>query len=153
MNFQEIYQDVPAPHIPQKLPVELSKALFDTEIIKLIANANNAMGAYRGFLVNTINPMLLISPLVSQEAVLSSKLEGTHATIEDFINYDAGNRVPVPKDEMQEVMNYRTALFYALESKRKKLRHTEQIRSAEASSFVQRHSAPANHCEPSSACL
>ncbi len=115
MNFEEIYKNVPAPHIPQKLPVELSKALFDTEIIKLIANANNAMGAYRGFLVNTINPMLLISPLVSQEAVLSSKLEGTHATIEDFINYDAGNRVPVPKDEMQEVMNYRTALFYALD--------------------------------------
>lgn len=59
--------------------------------------------------------MLLISPLVSQEAVLSSKLEGTHATIEDFINYDAGNEVPVPKDEMKEVMNYRTALFFALD--------------------------------------
>ena len=69
------------------------------EIIKLISKANNAMGAYRGFLINTINPMLLISPLVSQEAVLSSKLEGTHATIEDFINYDAGNEVSVSKDE------------------------------------------------------
>ncbi len=42
--------------------------------------------------------MLLIAPLMSQEAVLSSKLEGTHATIEDFINYDAGNAVPVFKD-------------------------------------------------------
>lgn len=72
------------------------------------------MGAYRGFLVNTINPMLLISPLVSQEAVLSSKLEGTHATIADFINYDAGNEVSIPKDEMQEVMNYRSieVLFF-----------------------------------------
>lgn len=73
------------------------------------------MGADRGFLVNTINPMLLISPLVSQEAVLSSKLEGIHATIADFINYDAGNEVSIPKDEMQEVMNYRSALFYALD--------------------------------------
>ena len=52
---------------------------------------------------------------MSQEAVLSSKLEGTHATIEDFINYDAGNEVHVSKDEMQEVMNYRSALFYALD--------------------------------------
>lgn len=115
MNFEEIYKKVPKPHIPQKLPVELSGALFDCEIIKLISKANNAMGAYRGFLINTINPMLLISPLVSQEAVLSSKLEGTHATIEDFINYDAGNEVSVSKDEMQEIMNYRSALFYALE--------------------------------------
>lgn len=115
MNFEEIYKNVPKPHIPEKLPVELSSALYDCEIIKLISRANNAMGAYRGFLINTINPMLLISPLVSQEAVLSSKLEGTHATIKDFINYDAGNEVPVSKDEMQEVMNYRNALFYALE--------------------------------------
>lgn len=115
MNFEEKYTNVPEPHIPRKLPVELASVLFDTDIIKLISKANNAMGAYKGFLVNTINPMLLISPLVSQEAVLSSKLEGTHATIEDFINYDAGNEVSIPKDEMQEVMNYRTALFYALD--------------------------------------
>jgi len=115
MLFEEIYKKVPEPYVPKKLPVELSTVLFDCEIIKLISKANNAMGAYRGFLMNTINPMLLISPLVSQEAVLSSKLEGTHATIEDFINYDAGNEVSVSKDEMQEIMNYRSALFYALE--------------------------------------
>lgn len=114
MNFEEIFLNVPKPHIPEKLPIELSKLLYDCEIIKLISKANNAMGAYRGFLINTINPMLLISPLVSQEAVLSSKLEGTHATIEDFINYDAGNEVSVSKDEMQEVMNYRSALYFAL---------------------------------------
>ena len=114
MNFEEIFLNVPKPHIPEKLPIELSKSLYDCEISKLISKANNAMGAYRGFLINTINPMLLISPLVSQEAVLSSKLEGTHATIEDFINYDAGNEVSVSKDEMQEVMNYRSALYFAL---------------------------------------
>lgn len=115
MNFEEIYKNVPKPHIPEKLPVELSSILYDCEIIKLISKANNAIGVYRGFLINTINPMLLISPLVSQEAVLSSKLEGTHATIEDFINYDAGNEVSISKDEMQEIMNYRSALFYALD--------------------------------------
>lgn len=114
MNFEEIFLNVPKPHIPEKLPIELSKSLYDCEIIKLISKANNAMGAYRGFLINTINPMLLISSLVSQEAVLSSKLEGTHATIEDFINYDAGNEVSVSKDEMQEVVNYRSALYFAL---------------------------------------
>ena len=115
MNYEEIYSTVPKPHIPKKLPIELSDILYDCEIIKLISQANNALGAYKGFLLNTINPMLLISPLVSQEAVLSSKLEGTHATIEDFINYDAGNAVSVSKDEMQEIINYRSALFFALE--------------------------------------
>lgn len=116
MNFEEIYNNVPKPHIPEKLPVEVATSLYDPEMIKLISKANNAMGAYRGFLINTINPMLLISPLVSQEAVISSKLEGTHATIEDFVNYDAGNEVAVSKDEMQEVINYRSALYYALDN-------------------------------------
>ena len=70
MIFEEIYKKVPEPHIPEKLPIELSATLFDKEMIKLISKANNAMGAYKCFLMNTINPMLLISPLVSQEAVL-----------------------------------------------------------------------------------
>lgn len=49
MNFEEIFLNVPKPHIPEKLPIELSKSLYDCEIIKLISKANNAMGAYRGF--------------------------------------------------------------------------------------------------------
>lgn len=126
MKYEEIYKNVPKPHIPEKLPIEFSTAIYDREIISLISKANNAMGAYRGFLINTINPMLLIAPLTSQEAVLSSKLEGTHATIEDFINYDAGNEVPVSKDEMQEVMNYRNALFYALDKMARMSDDTEE---------------------------
>lgn len=76
MNFEDIYQKVPEPHIPEKLPLELNTILFDKDIIRLISKANNALGAYRGFLINTINPMLLISPLVSQEAVLSLLFTG-----------------------------------------------------------------------------
>ena len=60
--------------------------------------------------------MLLISPLLSQEAVLSSKLEGTHATLEDLLNYEAGNKVDIERDELHEIINYRKALFYALEN-------------------------------------
>ena len=55
--------------------------------------------------------MLLISPLLSQEAVLSSKLEGTHATLEDLLNYEAGNKVDIERDELHEIINYRKALF------------------------------------------
>ena len=51
------------------------------------------MGIYKGFLSNTPNPILLISPLLIQKAVLSSKIEGTHATLEDFLNYEAGNKM------------------------------------------------------------
>lgn len=113
-SVDKILQQAPAPHIPDKLPIDLTRIISDPEVIKLIGQSNNALGAYKGFLLNTANPMLLISPLITQEAVLSSKLEGTHATIDDFLNYDAGNDVPIAKDEMHEVANYREALFIAL---------------------------------------
>lgn len=114
MNYKNHFFNIPAPHTPMKLPVDLTHIVNDLELISLMSKASNAMGAYRGFLLNTINPMLLISPLVSQEAVLSSKLEGTHATIDDFINFDAGNDVAIDKDEMQEIINYRSSLYYAI---------------------------------------
>lgn len=115
MNIEDILKTAPNPHVPEKLPINLQKVITSPDVISLIGKANNALGAYKGFLYNTTNPALLLSPLISQEAVLSSKLEGTHATLEDFINFDAGNSVPIEKDEMHEVMNYRKALFFAVD--------------------------------------
>lgn len=113
---EEALQTAPKPHIPDRLPFDLCDILIKPEVIKLMSKACMAMGTYKGFLINTPNPMLLISPLISQEAVLSSKLEGTHATLEDLLNFDAGNSTPIEQDEMAEIQNYRDALYYALEN-------------------------------------
>ncbi|MEY8735836.1 Fic family protein [Lactobacillus sp. AN1001] len=110
------FKNIPKPHLPQKLPFDYTSIYTDPQIIKLVTNANVAIGTYEGFLESIINPMLLISPLLSQEAVLSSKLEGTHATLEDLLNYEAGNNVGIERDELHEIINYRKALFYALEN-------------------------------------
>jgi Fic family protein len=58
------------------------------------------------------NPELLLSPLTTQEAVLSSKIEGTQASLSDVLKFEAGEP---PKDEarqldIQEILNYRKAL-------------------------------------------
>lgn len=115
INKTELIMSAPKPHIPEKLPVNLSSVFLDQDIIRLMSKANHAVGAYRGFLINTVNPMLLISPITTQEALLSSKLEGTHATIEDVINFEAGNETDIKQDDMQEILNYREALYYSLE--------------------------------------
>ena len=108
--------ETPKPYIPEKLPLKNTSFFCCKEFIQLLSKANNAIGAYNGFLSNTPNPLLLISPLLTQEAVLSSKLEGTHATFEDLLNHDAGNPVDIEKDELDEIINYRSALFYALKN-------------------------------------
>lgn len=107
----------PDPFLPNKLPLDdLNDFILKPDIIDKMIEASNAMGIYKGFLYNTPNPMLLISPLLIQESVLSSKLEGTHATLEDFLNFEAGNDTPIEKDEMTEIANYRTALYDALDT-------------------------------------
>ena len=91
INFNDI--NIPKPYIPEELPINLDGILLNREMFNLITTASNEMGIYKGFLSNTPNPILLISPLLIQEAVLSSKIEGTHATLEDFLNYEAGNKM------------------------------------------------------------
>ena len=91
INFNDI--NIPKPYIPEELPINLDSVLLNREMFDLITTASNEMGIYKGFLSNTPNPILLISPLLIQEAVLSSKIEGTHATLEDFLNYEAGNKM------------------------------------------------------------
>ena len=109
----KLIENAPKPYLPEKLPLD-QEQFVTLNILKLSSKAESELGKYSGFLLNLINPMLLISPLVTQEAVLSSKLEGTHATLEDLLNYQAGNKVHVETDELEEIFNYREALFYAL---------------------------------------
>ncbi|MGP1598398.1 Fic family protein [Peptoanaerobacter stomatis] len=113
--MNNIFDNAPSPFIPNKLPIDIS-TIIDIDIIDLLSQASMEMGTYSGLLKNTINPMLLISPLLIQETISSSALEGTHATIEDFYNYEAGNKVDIEKDEMTEIGNYRKALYYAIDS-------------------------------------
>ena len=108
-----LIENAPKPYLPEKLPLD-QEQFATLNILKLSSKAESELGKYSGFLLNLINPMLLISPLVTQEAVLSSKLEGTHATLEDLLNYQAGNKVDVEADELKEIFNYRESLFYAL---------------------------------------
>lgn len=112
-----LFESAPKPFLPEKLPIEnLDKILMNEETINLMIRSSNKMGTYDGFLRTAVNPMLLISPLLTQESVLSSKLEGTHATLEDFLNFEAGNETSIEPDEMAEIANYRAALSYALEN-------------------------------------
>lgn len=108
-------QSAPSPYEPPFLPLNTFN-LLTPELIKLSSKANMSLGEYKGFLVNTPNPNLLLSPITTQEAVLSSKLEGTHATLEDILNHEAGNQTSIQEDELKEILNYRTALKYAVDT-------------------------------------
>ncbi|MCP5518639.1 MAG: Fic family protein [Verrucomicrobiales bacterium] len=58
------------------------------------------------------NPTVLLSPITTQEAVLSSKIEGTQADLEDVLKFEAGEppAEPARREDIHEIVNYRKAL-------------------------------------------
>jgi len=103
---------MPTPLVPQELPL----TDIDWEpLIPLIGQANRALAHYDGVLHGVPNPEVLLSPLTTQEAVLSSKMEGTQATLGEVLKFEAGEE---PEQEsrqldIREIINYRQALRLA----------------------------------------
>jgi hypothetical protein len=52
--------------------------------VSLIGQANAALARYDGILLGMVNPQVLLSPLTTREAVLSSRIEGTQASLGRF---------------------------------------------------------------------
>ena len=106
----------PVPYVPEPLP----PAGIDREShIPQIASANRALARYDGILQAVPNPGILLSPLLTQEAVLSSRIEGTRASLEDVLRFEANPREPVSDAalaDIQEIINYREALRAAADA-------------------------------------
>jgi Fic family protein len=97
------------PTIPQKLPI---KDVNWEQLIPLIGRANRSIAYYDGVLHGVPNPAVLLAPLTTQDAVLSSSIEGTQASLGEVLKYEAGEE-PVQesrRQDIQEILNYRKAL-------------------------------------------
>lgn len=83
-------------------------------LIPLIGKANACLARYDGLLSAIPNASVLLSPLTTQEAVLSSKIEGTHVTMGEVLELEAGGDptgITQPKrDDVEEIVNYRKAM-------------------------------------------
>jgi Fic family protein len=83
-------------------------------LLPLIGPANAAVARYEGVLHGIPNPNVLLSPLTAQEAVLSSRIEGTQATLGEVLEFEAQGELfdeSTPKKaDIREVLNYRAAL-------------------------------------------
>lgn len=103
------------PYKPKHLPLDC----IDWEShVTLIGQANAALARFDGAMQTIINPHVLLSPLTTQEAVLSSRIEGTQASMEDVLEYQAEPKKPIDQNkqtEIQEIINYQKAMNSAVE--------------------------------------
>jgi Fic family protein len=83
-------------------------------LLPLIGPANAAIARYAGLLQGIPSPNVLLSPMIVQEAVLSSRIEGTQATMGEVLELEAEggpiDESTPKKADIREVLNYRAAL-------------------------------------------
>jgi len=105
------------PYIPIEFP---PKDLILEPFIKKIGEANRGVALFDGILRALPNPDILLAPLTTNEAVLSSRIEGTQTTFEDVLKEEAGitpkNISQSLKEDLKEVLNYKKALIYGSEA-------------------------------------
>jgi Fic family protein len=97
------------PAIAEDLPI---KTLDWAALVPVLGEANRAVARFDGMLTHLKNPSLLRTPLTTREAVLSSKIEGTVATLSDVLRYEAGDEQESERKrlDIEEIVNYRLAL-------------------------------------------
>lgn len=83
---------------------------YDDELIDLLTIANNVLGRLDGISINLPDRDLFISMYVEKEAVVSSQIEGTQASLSDVLQKDASK-----VKETEEIVNYVHALNYGVE--------------------------------------
>lgn len=102
--------------VPHPLAPELS---WGGPLVRLLGEAERALGELNGVGRRLPNPYLFTRPFVNREAVLSSRIEGTQASLSDLYALEAG--VPLfpeleAREDAHEVQNYVRALEHGLSS-------------------------------------
>lgn len=78
---------------------------------RLLADAEASLGRLAGVGQSVPNPHLLIRPYLLREALASTRIEGTRATMAELFEADAGGS---PNADVEEVINYVDALEWGL---------------------------------------
>lgn len=93
--------------VPNPLPPKLE---WTPVLTRALSDADRLIGQLAGEGGQLPNPHVLIRPFVRREAVLSSRIEGTRATLGELLAAEAGATVERSPDDLREVANYVKAL-------------------------------------------
>ncbi|MCD7747372.1 MAG: Fic family protein [Firmicutes bacterium] len=97
---------VPSP-LPPSPPLNLSD-----DAISLLVKANSKLAALESLSTHIPNIELFVSMYVRKEALMSSQIEGTQATLEDIFDPTLDANV---NSDVEDVVNYVKAVNYAIE--------------------------------------
>ncbi len=99
--------------IPAKLPPN-PPIKMDDELWALLSNADRSLGRLDGATEALPDPDLFVLMYVRKEAVLSSQIEGTQASLADVLEAEADALGLNPLSDVDEVINYVAAMNHGL---------------------------------------
>lgn len=102
--------------IPKNLPPTLK---IGSELLGALSAADRAVGQLGGITRAMPNPRLLIRSFIGREAVLSSRIEGTQASLSDLFLFEMTPVVEERVPDVREVANYIRALDHGLDRLRR----------------------------------
>lgn len=97
--------------VPDPLPPAIE---WTSSLVQALSAADRAIGQLAGVGRTLANPHLLIRPFLQKEAVLSSRIEGTRASLPDLLLFDVQPASASELSDVREVQNYVTALEQGL---------------------------------------
>jgi Fic family protein len=100
--------------LPKPLPPDPEIAI-DTEMQHWLSDADRALGRLDGSIQTLPNPNLFVMMYTRREAVLSSQIEGTQASISDLLKAEADLFNLRPSRDVGEVRNYVAAMNLGLQ--------------------------------------
>lgn len=102
-----------AAFVPAPLPPEI---VYDPGLVLALSRADAALSELAGLGRRLPNPHLLIAPYTRREAVLSSRIEGTRASLSDLLLNEVNDPDSRRDDaDLREVRNYVRALEYGIQ--------------------------------------
>lgn len=87
---------------------------YDAAIVLQLSRADVAVSELSGLGRHLPNPHLLIAPYIRREAVLSSRIEGTRASLSDLLLHEADMSNGSGSPDVREVQNYVLALEHGI---------------------------------------
>ena len=97
--------------VPHALPPPIE---WSAELAAALSKADRAVGRLAGEGRRLPNPHVLIRPFIRKEAELSSRIEGTQATLGELLAAEAGAVVERSPADLLEVGNYVVALEHGI---------------------------------------
>lgn len=98
--------------VPDPLPPRIS---WSPRMLRSMSEADRMLGWLAGEGGRMANPHLLMRPFLAREAVLSSRIEGTQATLGDLLAASAGVDVKPSPGDLRDVANYVAALRHGID--------------------------------------